>query len=200
MRSILSAIVLLAALAAPNIAEAQNASVQLQGEVLPICELTGEGFTGLPNTIQRTVNLSNPQSLPNVNLNMSLTCTQSFTIGFIPQYARFENINASPGSLQDPSVGDGYFFNGSLVPNFVGALKYTINATLGGITLPSGGGGPSYVSPGFGPGSGFFTSPLSPRTAALVVTFNPVEIPAATHLLAGAYRERLTIQITPQGL
>lgn len=162
--------------------------------------LTGEGFTGLPDTITRTVNLSNPQALPNVYLNMTVSCTENFIIGFIPQYARFENVDVTPGNLEPATVGDSYLHDGSPVPGFRGALKYTLTAVLGGVNLPSGGGGPSYTSPGFGPGVGFFTSPLTPRTASLIVTFDPVELPAGIDLLAGSYQENIVIQLTPQGL
>ena len=188
-----------ALLAAPLSAHAQS-SVALEGTVTPACTLTGEGFVGLPDTVSRTIDLSNPQSLPNVTLNLHVTCTQNFIIGFTPQYARFENINATPGTLQPAIIGDGYLHNGSPVPGFAGGLKYTLNAVLGGVTLPAGGGGPSYSSPSFGPGVGFFTSPLPPMSASLLVVFNPTELTPSMNLLAGAYQENITIQLTPQGL
>jgi len=181
-------------------AAAQGSSVVLEGEVAPSCTLTGEGFSGFPDTIQRDVDLSNPQALPNVTLNMHVLCTESFRIAFIPEFARFENINAPPGTLQDALIGDSYLYNGSPTPDFVGGLKYNLDATLGGVRLPSGGGGPSYISPGFGAGVGFETFTLTPRSAPLLVTFDPIELPPSLRLLAGQYRERITIQLTPQGV
>lgn len=189
----------LALFLAPLCAQAQD-SVVLEGTVAPACTLTGEGFVGLPDTISRTVNLSNPQSLPNVTLHLHVTCTQNFVIGFTPQYARLENVDITPGALQPAIVGDAYLHEGAPVAGFAGALKYTLNAVLGGVTLPSGGGGPSYSSPSFGPGVGFFTSLLPPMSAPLTITFNPVELAPSMNLLAGSYQENITIQLTPQGI
>ena len=179
----------------------QSGTIELEGEAPSICSISGEGFSNLPfGSIQRSVDLSNPQAFPNVFLNLTVTCSENFVIGFTPTHARFENVDVVTGALQPVHVGDAYIHDGSPVPGFVGGIKYTLNATLGGVTLPSGGGGPSYTSPGFGPGVGFFTSPLSPRTEPLLVTFNPTELPPSVNLLAGEYRETITIQLTPQGI
>lgn len=199
MKFVASSLLGLALCFAPLCAQAQD-SVVLEGTVTPACTLTGEGFVGLPDTVSRTIDLSNPQSLPNVTLNLHVTCTQNFVIGFTPQYARFENVNITPGALQPAIVGDAYLHNGSPVAGFAGGLKYTLNAVLGGVTLPSGGAGPSYTSPSFGPGVGFFTSPLPPMSAPLIVVFNPVELAPSMNLLAGSYQENITIQLTPQGI
>lgn len=176
-------------------------TVVLEGTVVPVCSLSGEGFTDFPDsTITRTIDLSNPHSMASVHLNLHVSCTQNFKIAIIPHRARFENVDAPPGTLQNPMVGDAYIPGGTPVPGFAGGLKYTFNAVLGGVTLPFGGVGPSYTSPGFGPGVGVETFTLTPRSEPLVVTFNPTELPPSMSLIAGTYEETITIQLTPTGL
>lgn len=179
---------------------ADGQDLVLEGHVAPRCALTGEGLAGDGSgAIDRTIDLSNPHALADVQLNLHVDCTQHFVLSFIPRYARMQNVDVVHGALQPATIGDGYFTpQGVMAQGFVGALRYRLHVTLDGRTLPSG-GGPAYQSPGGGPGVGFFSAPQPAMSAPLSVTFDPVELPAALNLLAGAYQETITIQLTPQG-
>jgi hypothetical protein len=178
----------------------QDQDLVLEGHVTPHCALSGEGLSGAGGTIHRTIDLSNPHALADVQLNLHVACTQHFVIGLIPQYARMQNLSVVNGALQPAVVGDGYSApGGAMAQGFVGALKYRLSAVLNAAQLPSNASALSYQSPGDGPGAGIFSTPLPPMSGALSVTIDPVELPAAVGLLAGSYEENITIQLTPQG-
>lgn len=166
------------AFASPASAE----SVNLSGTVNQVCHVT----PGNTNVNFGTLNAQGEENP--IALNYAFYCNVRWDASVSSTNGRLLNISAPPGSV-GPETGPGaHSYNGS--ETFFAALDYTVDI------------GPGWLinSASFDGGDSASVTEQDPAAGNFSLVFDTVELTGDQQLVAGSYKDTITLTITPQGL